>query len=117
MNGRFLLDTNIVIASLSADPDVIGNIEDSDEYFISATILGEKHSLTIKRVGLVGSETVAVSGVVPKFAERIRKSAKSTIPLPLKSPSATWCQPFLQPCCILGIIVLYSRSFAPFAGP
>ena len=41
MNGRYLLDTNIVIAALSDDSDVVGNIEDADEYFVCATILGE----------------------------------------------------------------------------
>jgi len=41
MNGRYLLDTNIVIAALSDDSDVVGNIEDADEYFVSATVLGE----------------------------------------------------------------------------
>ena len=41
MNGRYLLDTNIVIAALSDDSDVVDHIEDADEYFVSATVLGE----------------------------------------------------------------------------
>lgn len=41
MNGRYLLDTNIVIVALSDDSDVVDNIEDADEYFVSATVLGE----------------------------------------------------------------------------
>ena len=41
MNGRFLLDTNIVIACLSNEPGVVGRIDDADEFFISSTVLGE----------------------------------------------------------------------------
>jgi tRNA(fMet)-specific endonuclease VapC len=41
MNGRYLLDTNIVIACLSNDPDVVGRINDADEFFVSSTVLGE----------------------------------------------------------------------------
>lgn len=41
MGGRYLLDTNIVIASLSSDTEVLQRIEDADEYFVSATVLGE----------------------------------------------------------------------------
>ena len=41
MAGRILLDTNIVIAALASDPDVIAHIEDSDELFVSTTVLGE----------------------------------------------------------------------------
>ena len=41
MNGRYLLDTNIVIAALSDDSLVVGSIEDADEYFVSATVLGD----------------------------------------------------------------------------
>ena len=41
MSGRYLLDTNIVIAALSSDHDVMRRIEDADEYFLSTTILGE----------------------------------------------------------------------------
>lgn len=41
MNGRFLLDTNIVIACLANEVDVVDHINDADELFISSTILGE----------------------------------------------------------------------------
>ena len=41
MNGRFLLDTNIVIACLSDDPNATDRINDADEYFVSSTVLGE----------------------------------------------------------------------------
>jgi len=41
MSGKYLLDSNIVIASLSSDAGVLKRIEDADEYFISATVLGE----------------------------------------------------------------------------
>lgn len=41
MDGKYLLDSNIVIAALSSDPGVLGRIEDADECFVSSTILGE----------------------------------------------------------------------------
>ena len=41
MNGRFLLDTNTVIACLSNEPDVVDRINDADEFFVSSTVLGE----------------------------------------------------------------------------
>ena len=41
MNGRFLLDTNIVIACLSDEPGIVSRINDVDEFFVSSTILGE----------------------------------------------------------------------------
>jgi len=41
MNGRYLLDTNIVIACLSNESDVVNRINDADEFFVSSTVLGE----------------------------------------------------------------------------
>jgi len=41
MNGRFLLDTNIAIACLSGETDVIDRINDADEFFVSSIVLGE----------------------------------------------------------------------------
>ena len=41
MNGKCLLDTNIVIALFSADPDVIGNIPHAEEIFIPCIVIGE----------------------------------------------------------------------------
>lgn len=41
MNGRFLLDTSIVIACLSNEPSAVDRINDADEFFISSTVLGE----------------------------------------------------------------------------
>jgi len=41
MNGRFLLDTNIVIACLSRAPGVVDRINDADDFFLSTTVLGE----------------------------------------------------------------------------
>ena len=41
MDGKYLLDSNIVIAALSSDPGVLGRIRDADECFVSSTILGE----------------------------------------------------------------------------
>ena len=41
MDGRYLLDSNIVIAALSSDTDVLQQIDDADECFVSAIVLGE----------------------------------------------------------------------------
>ena len=41
MDGRYLLDSNIVIAALSSDADVLKQIDDADQCFISAIVLGE----------------------------------------------------------------------------
>lgn len=41
MGGKYLLDTNIVIAALASDAGVLARIDDADEYFISIVVLGE----------------------------------------------------------------------------
>jgi tRNA(fMet)-specific endonuclease VapC len=41
MDGRYLLDSNIIIAALSSDTTVLDRIDDADQCFISATVLGE----------------------------------------------------------------------------
>jgi hypothetical protein len=41
MNGRHLLDTNIIIAALASDASVLARIDDADECFVSIVVLGE----------------------------------------------------------------------------
>ncbi|MGH8694262.1 MAG: type II toxin-antitoxin system VapC family toxin [Burkholderiales bacterium] len=41
MNGRFLLDTNIVIAIFAAEPAVLQRVATVDEVFVPAIALGE----------------------------------------------------------------------------
>jgi len=41
MNGRFILDTNIVIAILSGETSIKEHLLKADEVFISSTVLGE----------------------------------------------------------------------------
>lgn len=41
MSGRFLLDTNIIIALFGDDASVKNRLEHADEVFISSTVLGE----------------------------------------------------------------------------
>ena len=41
MDGRYLLDTNILIAALASDEDVLSRIDDADECFVSTIVLGE----------------------------------------------------------------------------
>jgi tRNA(fMet)-specific endonuclease VapC len=41
MNGRFLLDTNIVLALFAGDDDVVEQIETAEELFIPSIVIGE----------------------------------------------------------------------------
>ncbi len=41
MNGKYLLDTNIVIAILSGEQSVVSRAAATDEFYVSATIAGE----------------------------------------------------------------------------
>jgi len=41
MNGRFLLDTNILIAIFAADPNVQEHLTQSDEVFVPVIAVGE----------------------------------------------------------------------------
>jgi tRNA(fMet)-specific endonuclease VapC len=40
-SGRFLLDTNIVIALLEGDESVLSNLDQASEIFVPAIVLGE----------------------------------------------------------------------------
>lgn len=41
MNGKFLLDTSVVIGLFESDAEVLRMFDSTGEYFISATVLGE----------------------------------------------------------------------------
>ena len=41
MNGKYLLDTNIVIAIFAGDPNVLEPLVESNEVFLSTIVLGE----------------------------------------------------------------------------
>jgi tRNA(fMet)-specific endonuclease VapC len=41
MNGRFLLDTSIVIALFAGDPAVQEHLEEAEEVFVPSIVLGE----------------------------------------------------------------------------
>jgi tRNA(fMet)-specific endonuclease VapC len=41
MSGRFILDTNIVIAFFSGETSIKEHLLKADEVFISSTVLGE----------------------------------------------------------------------------
>jgi len=43
MNGRYLLDTNIVIALFAEDAAVIGEIEIAADIFVPSIVLGEMY--------------------------------------------------------------------------
>ncbi len=46
--GRFLLDTNIVIALFATDAAVLESVKNADEVLISSVVLGELYYGTIK---------------------------------------------------------------------
>ena len=48
MNGRFLLDTNIVIALFRGDRNVQQHLAESDEVFVSSVVLGELYFGALK---------------------------------------------------------------------
>ncbi len=41
MNGRYLLDTNIVIAFLTGEEAVVQCVDATDEFYVSSVVLGE----------------------------------------------------------------------------
>jgi tRNA(fMet)-specific endonuclease VapC len=41
MNGKYLLDTNIVISFLRKDNEIVEKIEELDEVYIPVTVIGE----------------------------------------------------------------------------
>lgn len=41
MNGRYLLDTNIVIALFAQDPAVLNQLAEADAVFLSSIVIGE----------------------------------------------------------------------------
>ena len=41
MNGKYLLDTNIVIAILAGETNVLERLVESDEVFVPVVVLGE----------------------------------------------------------------------------
>lgn len=41
MSGRYLLDTNIVIALFANEPQVISNLQNADEVFVPSIVVGE----------------------------------------------------------------------------
>ena len=51
-SGRYLLDTNVVIAVLAGDEAVLSNLDAAPEVFIPAIVLGELFSEQPSRAGL-----------------------------------------------------------------
>ncbi len=43
MSGRYLLDTNIVVALFNTDPEVEARLETAPQVFLCSTVLGELH--------------------------------------------------------------------------
>jgi tRNA(fMet)-specific endonuclease VapC len=66
MSGRYLLDTNIIIALFASEASVINNLAQADEVFISSIALGELYFGARK------------SGRAEKNLERIEEFAASS---------------------------------------
>lgn len=43
MNGRYLLDTNIIIALFANEVSVVSNLDQAEEVFVPSIALGELH--------------------------------------------------------------------------
>ncbi len=43
MAGRFLLDTNIVIALFASEPDVLARLQNAQQVFVPSVVIGELH--------------------------------------------------------------------------
>jgi len=63
MNGKYLLDTNIVIALFAKDTGVIGQLEKGAEIFIPSVVIGELYYGAEK-----SSKTKENKTVIEKFA-------------------------------------------------
>lgn len=77
MSGRYLLDTNIVIALFANDPAVTDHLAESDEVFIPSIIVGELYygahkSNRVKENLARIDELVATSVVLPCDIETAR---------------------------------------------
>ncbi|MCP4346916.1 MAG: type II toxin-antitoxin system VapC family toxin [Desulfobacterales bacterium] len=76
MNGKYLLDTNIVIALFADDPDVTGRIAEAEDIFIPAVVIGEL---------FYGAEK---SGRPEENRERIEKFASDNVILNCNTETA-----------------------------
>lgn len=48
MNGKYILDTNIIIALFAGDKSILAKLAQMDEVFISSTVLGELYYGALK---------------------------------------------------------------------
>ncbi len=76
MNGKYLFDTNIVIALFADDPDVTGRIAEAEDIFIPAVVIGEL---------FYGAEK---SGRPEENRERIEKFASDNVILNCNTETA-----------------------------
>ena len=76
MNGRFLLDTNIIIALFANDPKIHKRIADSSEIFVPCIAIGELYFGAYK------------SGRIKENQDLIDEFAKSNSVLPCNSETA-----------------------------
>lgn len=78
MSGRYLLDTNIVLALFASDRVVIDQIEDAAEVFIPSIVLGELYYAARK------------SGRVVENVSRVYDFAQATAILACDGETSRW---------------------------
>ncbi len=87
MSGKYLLDTNIVIALFAEDPSVQKHMAKASEIFIPATVIGElfygafkseRHKANTARIEEFASSTPSLLVTLPQ-AESSDKSRTSCI--------------------------------------
>jgi tRNA(fMet)-specific endonuclease VapC len=83
MNGKFLLDTNIIIALFAEDPIIKERLEQIEEVFIPCIVLGElyygaekskKIKINMKKIDdfSVSNQIIGVNGETSKFYATIK---------------------------------------------
>jgi tRNA(fMet)-specific endonuclease VapC len=78
MNGRYLLDTNIVIALFAGETAVVDKISQADELFVPSIVLGEL---------FYGAER---SGRTKQNQERVHQFAEANTILDCDKETAVW---------------------------
>ena len=94
MSGRYLLDTNIVIALFANDAAVVEQIREADEVFIPSVVIGELYygarrsgrvEANLKRVDELAAESMVLScdiGSAQRYGEIKDELRKKGHPIP-----------------------------------
>ncbi|SRR5258706_3133316 len=88
MSGKFLLDTNIVIALFANDKNVLAQLKSADEVFIPSTVLGElyygankssRSRINIARIDEFAAENqiLAIDGETARYYGEVKNSLRA----------------------------------------